>query len=281
MRQQPAMGAGRLAVRCQGSTVTGHVKHPGSNEHAGPLDGPAHLALSSRDAPLRDLRRGRRQRLRPGDRRQGPHLLRPQRRRHARLPLRPGRLLAKGLQQARAAVEPLRLRLLPGHEAPQRRRASRQTFVVYEERRCRRATAASCSRVAPLQGHVVLQRGAADRSSFQTSDVGLPITTTDPWFRPVDVKVGPDGAVYVADFYEGADRPSAPPRGQDRPQQRPRLSSPVAGCRPAQAVRLRARSPRRSWWPCSRHRTSGTAGRPCDCSATARTARPSRCCERC
>lgn len=27
------------------------------------------------------------------------------------------------------------------------------------------------------------------------------VTTTDPWFRPVDLKLGPDGALYVADFY--------------------------------------------------------------------------------
>lgn len=27
------------------------------------------------------------------------------------------------------------------------------------------------------------------------------LSTTDPWFRPVDVQMGPDGALYVADFY--------------------------------------------------------------------------------
>ncbi|MEO2048336.1 MAG: PVC-type heme-binding CxxCH protein [Pirellulales bacterium] len=27
------------------------------------------------------------------------------------------------------------------------------------------------------------------------------LTSTDPWFRPVDLQLGPDGAIYIADFY--------------------------------------------------------------------------------
>ena len=55
---------------------------------------------------------------------------------------------------------------------------------------------------APLQSEVVLSRLEPDRSSFKTSDEGRPMKSTDPWFRPVDVKVGPDGGVYIADMYE-------------------------------------------------------------------------------
>ena len=27
------------------------------------------------------------------------------------------------------------------------------------------------------------------------------LDSDDPWFRPVDIKLGPDGALYIADFY--------------------------------------------------------------------------------
>src|SRR3546814_10720071 len=27
------------------------------------------------------------------------------------------------------------------------------------------------------------------------------VLSDDPWFRPVDIKLGPDGALYIADFY--------------------------------------------------------------------------------
>ncbi len=27
------------------------------------------------------------------------------------------------------------------------------------------------------------------------------LSTDDPWFRPVDMQLGPDGALWVADFY--------------------------------------------------------------------------------
>ena len=56
--------------------------------------------------------------------------------------------------------------------------------------------------VSPLSSHVVYSEVSTEGSSFQTKDLGHPLQGTDNWFRPVDIKMGPDGAIYVADMYE-------------------------------------------------------------------------------
>jgi putative heme-binding domain-containing protein len=56
--------------------------------------------------------------------------------------------------------------------------------------------------IEPLQGRVVESDIEPDGSTFKTFDLGYPVTTSDQWFRPVDIKVGPDGAIYLADWYD-------------------------------------------------------------------------------
>jgi len=56
--------------------------------------------------------------------------------------------------------------------------------------------------IEPLQGRVVESEIVSDRSAFRTWDLGYPVTTSDQWFRPVDIKLGPDGAIYIADWYD-------------------------------------------------------------------------------
>ena len=56
--------------------------------------------------------------------------------------------------------------------------------------------------VAPLLNHVVMSDVIADGSSLRTRDIGHAVTTTDSWFRPVDITLGPDGALYIADWYD-------------------------------------------------------------------------------
>jgi putative heme-binding domain-containing protein len=56
--------------------------------------------------------------------------------------------------------------------------------------------------VEPLQGRIVQAEIVATGSTFQTVDIDRPVTSRDEWFRPVDIKIGPGGAIYVCDWYD-------------------------------------------------------------------------------
>lgn len=57
--------------------------------------------------------------------------------------------------------------------------------------------------VEPLQGRVVMSQMEPHGASFKTEDVEhVLLSDGDTWFRPVDIQEGPDGALYIADFYE-------------------------------------------------------------------------------
>lgn len=55
-------------------------------------------------------------------------------------------------------------------------------------------------------GNVMTSRVHRDRIVYTGSTVHVEeqpdfLTSSDPWFRPVDIQAGPDGALYIADFY--------------------------------------------------------------------------------
>lgn len=58
--------------------------------------------------------------------------------------------------------------------------------------------------IAPnvMRNRVELTERIAVGSTYRTKDVATFLETNDRWFRPVDIKAGPDGAVYIADWYD-------------------------------------------------------------------------------
>ena len=75
-------------------------------------------------------------------------------------------------------------------------------FVIYEDAALGPGFTGKLFGVEPLQGRIVMSDITRDGSTFRTHDLGYPVTSDDKWFRPVDIKEGPDGAIYVADWHD-------------------------------------------------------------------------------
>jgi putative membrane-bound dehydrogenase-like protein len=76
------------------------------------------------------------------------------------------------------------------------------TFVVYEGGVLPQRYRGQILAPVPLHNYVVLSQLLPDGATFKTHDLDRVVTTTDTWFRPVEIKAGPDGGVYLADWYD-------------------------------------------------------------------------------
>jgi putative membrane-bound dehydrogenase-like protein len=75
-------------------------------------------------------------------------------------------------------------------------------FVIYEGGALPEKYNGNLFGIDPMNRNVPIAEFAPDGASFRTKDIAHAMTTTDSWIRPVDIKIGPDGAIYFADFYE-------------------------------------------------------------------------------
>ena len=76
------------------------------------------------------------------------------------------------------------------------------SFVKYEADVLPERYRGNLLSVDPLHRNVILSKIDPDGSSFATEDVDVSLQSEAITFRPVDIRVGPDGAVYIADFCE-------------------------------------------------------------------------------
>ncbi|MCA9113057.1 MAG: dehydrogenase, partial [Planctomycetaceae bacterium] len=77
-----------------------------------------------------------------------------------------------------------------------------QTFVIYEGGSFPSLFHGNVIAANALHNRVWASEMIQDTSTYRTIDRPPVVTTPDRWFRPVCVEVGPDGAVYIADWYD-------------------------------------------------------------------------------
>ncbi len=76
------------------------------------------------------------------------------------------------------------------------------TFLIYEGDALPERYRGKLIGCEPLQGRIVESQIDSEGASFRTHDLARPVISRDRWFRPVDIKLGPDSAIYVCDWYD-------------------------------------------------------------------------------
>jgi len=112
-----------------------------------------------------------------------------------------GGYLQKGFEKHGPLSNPYAFGYFPPMSAPAVERFT-HNFVIYDGGALPEVHNGKLFGVEPLQGRIVESELLPDRSTFKTTDLGHPVTSGDKWFRPVDIKVGPDGAIYICDWYD-------------------------------------------------------------------------------
>ena len=112
-----------------------------------------------------------------------------------------GAYLQKGFEKHGPLSNPYAFGYFPpmAHAAVER---FTHNFIIYDGGALPAPYQGNLFGVEPLQGRVVRSQITPVGDTFQTVDLDHPVITTDRSFRPVDIKVGPDGAMYVADWYD-------------------------------------------------------------------------------
>ena len=77
-----------------------------------------------------------------------------------------------------------------------------QTFAIYEADSWPEKYQGGVVAANSLHNRVMASQLMPDTSTWRTKDFPPLILSRDRWFRPVDLKVGPDGSVFMADWYD-------------------------------------------------------------------------------